>query len=656
MDTRTQDAKDGRKNQDRARTGPVGVSRIGRIEAGRETRVRAAMRPAALLAALVLALLLAACAAQTPQPFRLTVAHVNDTHSALDAVDENLTLDVDGAPTAVRAKLGGMARLKTGLDALRAKHGNVLTLHAGDAVQGTLYFNVFEGAAEFDFLNALGLDAMCLGNHEFDKGPAQLGRMLALARFPVLASNVDATAEPALAGRLRPYVLRRFATPGGEHTVAVIGSTTQATPLVTADVGRVRFNDPAPVLRALVRELEAAGINKIILLSHNGYDVDQELARSVPGLDVIVGGHTHTLLDPTPPEESGLAPKGLKALGLSPTGPYPTIVSGPHGAPVLIVQAWKWGEVLGQLSITFDAAGRISQHSDAPELLVSEPFSLAGAPVDPASALGKHLREQVLASGAASIAPPNPALLAKLAPYAAQIAAYQNAPLGVVVRTDLLRGTATDPGPLVADAYLAKVPGAQIALISAGGIRRDLLAGPVTQGQVMGVLPFGNSLVAMDITGAQLLAALEDAVEFRLAIRPPENNDPRKLVVVHSAGFSYSVHPLRPRGSRVDSLTLLAPDGAPFSPAATYRLVTNSFLANGGDGLATLKSIARNRVDTGLLEHDALAEHLRALGQRGSIEPPAAPRVVVDVPAEAPAGHKHSALRPLPGARWAAAA
>jgi len=247
----------------------------------------------------------------------------------------------------------------------------------------------------------------------------------------------------------------------------------------------------------------------------------------------------------------------------------------------------------------------------------------------------------------------DPALLAKLAPYAEKIAAFQNAPLGVSVRTDLIRGTATDPGPLVADAYLAKVPGAQLALVGAGGIRKDLFAGPVTQGQVLGVLPFGNTLVEMDITGAQLKAALEDAVEFRLAARPPENGDLRKLVVLHSAGFSYVIHPLRPRGDRVASLTLLRPGipGAPLDMAATYRLVTNSFLAGGGDGLSSLKGVSAKRTDTGFLEHDALAEHLISLGARGPIAPPAGLRVVI----EPPAAQGSPATSGLPGATEGAA-
>jgi 5'-nucleotidase len=169
--------------------------------------------------------------------------------------------------------------------------------------------------------------------------------------------------------------------------------------------------------------------------------------------------------------------------------------------------------------------------------------------------------------------------------------------------------------------------------VGAGGIRRDLLAGPLTQGQIMGVLPFGNTLVTLDLSGAQIKDALEDAVEFRLTTRPPENNDPNKIVVVHTAGLSYVIRPLQPKGKRIADLVLRPAAGTatPLDMTATYRLVTNSFLAGGGDGLTTLKNAVGNRVDTGYIEHDVFAEYLAALGAKGDISPPPA-RVVIEAP------------------------
>ena len=558
--------------------------------------------------ACAVALAAAGCAARAHQPLSLTLAHVNDTHSALQPVEENLTLFVDGASRVCRVQLGGMARLKSALDDVRAHNPNVLTLHAGDAVQGTLYFNIFGGVAEFDFLNALGVDAMVLGNHEFDRGPAHLAAMLAPARFPILAANIDATGEPELAARVRPYVVRQI---DGE-AVAIVGLITPLAPSIIKDVGRVRFLDPAPVLMKIIAGLKARNINKVVVLSHLGYAEDVALARAVPGIDVIIGGHSHTLLGDA---------DAFGQLGLTPAGPYPTRVQGPDG-PVFVVQAWKWAEALGVLTVRFDAAGRIAGYAAAPTLLPGDAFLLDGRPVDPASPAQAEILARLNASGVAKLYPEDPEMLRKLEPYKEKVATLQNASIGAQAAVDLLRGTATDPGPIVADACLAKVPGAQIAFVGAGGVRHDILAGPVTLGMVMAVSPFGNTLVAMDITGAQLKQALEQAVDFRITKRPPPDGDLRALPVIHPSGFVYVIHPLRPLGKRVDGLRLRGTDGTltPIDPAATYRLVTNNFLAGGGDGMGELKNVTTGRLDTGYLEHDALAEHLTRLG---TVAPPA---------------------------------
>ncbi len=557
------------------------------------------LRPAPALC-LALCIFLVACAGH--RPVEVAIAHINDTHSALEATPKRLAVRLpEGGERICRVPLGGMARLKTALDAARTDAPQLLTLHAGDAVQGTLYFNVFGGAAEFDFLNALGFDAMTLGNHEFDRGPAHLAAMLAHARFPILAANLDASAEPELAARLRPYVIRKIA---GEK-IAIVGLTTPITPRITRDVGRVRFLDPVESLKKIMIELRAHDINKIVVLSHLGYAEDLALAREVPGIDVIVGGHSHSLLG-----DAAI----LGRLGLTPDGPYPTEVRGPDG-PVLVVQAWRWGEELGLLDMRFDAAGRVVGFTAAPRLIAGETFAEDGRPVNPASPEHAALRDGLTASGVVTFAAEDPAMLRKLAPYHAQVAALQNAPIGARALVDLVRGTPTDPGPVLADACREAVPGARIAMVGAGGVRHDIPAGPITMGEVMAVSPFGNTLVVMDITGAQLKTALEQAVEFRLTVRPPANGDLRRLPVIHPSGFVYAIHPRRAFGERIDGLLLRAADGAttPVDPAGTYRLVVDNFLAGGGDGMAGLKAVARGRVDTGLLEHDALAEHLHRL-------------------------------------------
>jgi len=315
------------------------------------------------------------------------------------------------------------------------------------------------------------------------------------------------------------------------------------------------------------------------------------------------------------------------------------------------VQAWKWGEVLGLLTLRFDAKGQVTSFDAAPRLLLGEDFRRGSEAVAPGSQDYTDIQAALKASKMASITPEDPAMLRKLAPYKEKISALQNAPINARASVDLIRGTATDPGLLMADAYLAKTPDAQLALVGAGGQRRDLPQGELTLGMVLGVSPFGNTLVTLGITGAELAQILEDAVDFRLVARPVHGADLQKLPVMHSAGFRYTIHPLRPKGQRIDGLRLLLPGGgeAPLDPAATYRLVTNSFLAAGGDGLFTLKELKARQTDTGYLEHDALAEHLTRLGV---VNAPAGPRVVIELPETqaAPVVQPQSALPERRGA------
>ena len=577
------------------------------------------MRRSRALLALALALLaLAACARpvspQGARPFALTIAHVNDTHSNLEPAETRLTL----AGEKVTVRLGGFARLKSALDEVRAEAradgSRFLALHAGDAVQGTLFFNVFQGRADFDGLNALGLDAMTLGNHEFDRGTALTAELMGRARFPVVSANIDDAREPALAGRIKPYAIRDL----DGVRVGLVGVTTPGAPSISR-TGALRFHKAAPAVARAVRELHAQGVRVIIVLSHLGYAEDLALARAVPGLSVIVGGHSHSLLGD---------PARLKPLGLSPEGPYPTVARGPGGTRVLVVQAWRWGMQLGVLRVDFDADGDVAGFTARPRLLAGGGFRRGGADVDPGSPEYARLNAALLATGAARQTSEDPAVLALLAPYAARLDGFRNADIGAAAAADLVRGTRTDPGPIIAEAFLAKVPAAQAALVMPGNVRQDVFQGRITRAMVLGVLPFNDTLATVDLSGAQLKAVLEDAVEHRLKAKTAAGA-PRHTTLFYAAGLTCRVDVQAARGVRVHDLRVRGAGGelAPVDPAAVYRLVTSDFLAGGGDGMTTLKAAQGPREDTGLLDSDALAEHLQRLGV---VRPPAEPNVVIE--------------------------
>jgi 5'-nucleotidase/UDP-sugar diphosphatase len=542
---------------------------------------------------LLVFLLMACTGSRQYADYTLTIAHINDTHSYLEPLTVNLT--VNGAKTT--AELGGFARLKTALDEMRTQHPALLLLHGGDAVQGTLYFTLFNGALEFDFLNLLKVDALTFGNHEFDRGCGPIPGWIKRSSFPWLSANIDFSREPAIAPLVAPYLIKEI----NGQKIAVIGVTTEATPQSTLDAGKAIFNNAVTSARRQVKALTDQGVNKIILLSHLGYFQDLTLARQVSGLDIIVGGHTHSLL--------GDAQK-LAVLGLQPVGPYPTEVSAPDGKSVLVVQAWRWGHVLGSLHVDFNPAGAIIGYKANMAIPVGERFVRDNKQVLPGSEAYREILQMLDDSGAARMVSEDPQVLALLAPYKNHVEEYRKVRIAQA-RNDIVRGLNSGPGPLAADSLLAAVPHARVALVNNGGVRRDLLAGKISVSDVLEILPFADTLILADLTGLEIKTALEEGIDYLLKKYPVADPPPMPYV----AGIRFSVRPAAAPGDRISHLEVKE-NGVyqSLKPQEVYRLVTNSFVAAGRDGFAVIKNAAGFRSDTGIIDSDAFREHLQSLG------------------------------------------
>lgn len=535
-------------------------------------------------------LLAMACRAPASRP--LTLVHLNDTHSHLEAVP--VTLKVEGRDTTV--ELGGFARLQTEVDRLRREHPGLLMLHAGDAVQGTLYFGLFHGEADFEALNRLGVEAMAFGNHEFDRGPKAIPDFLDWAKFPLISCNIDFSGEPALASRVKPYIIKEVEG----FKVGIIGATTEETPIATADVGRTKFNDAIASVARAVAELEAQGVNRIILLSHLGYPHDKELASKVSGVDIIVGGHSHTLLG----DEGRLGP-----LGLQPQGPYPTVVNSSSGAQVLVVQAWQWGEMLGTLHVRFSTGGLVESFEAAPRLIAGDRFQQEGQAVS--AEASRRIRKTLEGTGLIRFPAEDPGVLGYLRPYQEEVSAYRQTVLATATQ-DLVRSLNGGPGPLIADSMLRALPKAQAAILNYGGVRRDLRAGNISQADVMEVLPFGNGLCLLELSGAELRRALEEDIEF--LVRKYEGVDP--LPMPYVAGLKLGVDLRGGQGTRVEELLIRRGEGfVPVEAAAKYWVAVNSFEAGGGDGFETLKAASARRIDTGIIDVEAFTAFLLSKGE-----------------------------------------
>jgi 5'-nucleotidase / UDP-sugar diphosphatase len=523
----------------------------------------------------------------------ITIAHVNDTHSHLEPSD--FTLRIYNQLTGV--KLGGFAALKSALDELRVREKNLLFLHGGDMVQGTLYFSRYKGSADIYMLNVLGLDIATAGNHEFDKGPALLASLIEAANFPIISANIDVSNEPALAGRIAPYAIRSV---GGDR-VGIIGLTTMETPFISNPGKSVKFLNPAGSARAAVEQLHKAGVRKIILLSHLGYAEDIAVAKSVAGIPVIVGANSHTLLGDV---------NTFGAIGLHPKGPYPAIVKNPEGNSVLIVQAWEWAKVLGVLRLRFNSAGDITDWTCSPRLIVGTSFRRNDAEVLRGSKEYREILAALKASGIAAVYEEDATVRSRIDIYKGPIQEM----MAAIVATSaqyLRRGNNTGPGPVVADAMLWKTraSGAQIAIQNTGGIRRDIAAGNISIADIYELLPFNNTLVLMDIKGGDLASALEEGVEYQMSTGS-------KGPYLYVSGISFKIDKKKPKGKRIYDLKVRQPDGSytQLQDGQTLRIVTNDYLAGGGDGMNILKRAVGYRVDTGYIDTEVMIEYLKELG------------------------------------------
>ena len=376
--------------------------------------------------------------------------------------------------------------------------------------------------------------------------------------FPILMSNADISGEALL----RDIIQKSVIIEQGGEKIGLIGLTPQDTDELASPGPNVVFSGPSSTVQAEVDKLTAMGVNKIIVLSHSGYLVDQVVATNTTGVDVIVGGHSNTLLSNTNERAEGA---------------YPTMIG-----DTAIVEAYAYGKFLGELNVTFDNAGNILQ-------AVGEPLSLDGTvPEDSitkdritqAAVLLEEIRNQVVAKSSA------------------------------VIQGDrkVCRVAECEMGNLVADAMLAYVAdqGAQIAIANSGGLRASIDVGDVTMGEVLTVLPFQNTLATFQISGQGVIDALENGVS---QVEEVKGRFPQ----VAGLKFTWDLSVAPNEGRVVEVMVAEGAGFVPIDPAAIYMMVTNNYVRNGGDGYKMFRS-GLNAYDYGPGLEVVLAEHMAAQG------------------------------------------
>ncbi|MGN7851970.1 5'-nucleotidase C-terminal domain-containing protein [Exiguobacterium sp. 22311] len=501
--------------------------------------------------------------------FSIGLMHTNDTHANLDKAPKRATV------------------IKDLRSAYRAAGKPSLLLDAGDVFSGSLYFNKFLGQADLELMNYMKYDMMTFGNHEFDLGDTDnniaLKNFVTKAKFPFITANVDFSKNELFnglqkktitAGPERGKIYQGIIKEYKGQKIGFFGLTTEETADI-ASPGTVAFANYITSAKAAVKKLEDRGVNKIVALTHIGFDDneaidnDQLLARNVDGIDVIVGGHSHTKLE-------------------KPVVVDETVVPG-KSEPTIIAQAYQYGDFLGNLDLTFDYKGKLTEYN--------------GSLIDVSKAAEDVRAAEILK------------------PYADQIAELKNEEVGANIVNALpnprgevsVRNSETALGNLITDGMLKKAKeynkDTVIAMQNGGGIRAAIDAGPLTVGEVLTTLPFGNTLATAKMTGEEI----KNLLEISVGIAPKENGG-----FLHVSGMKFEYDSTKAVGERVTKMEVN--NNGTFEvidPAKTYVIATNAFTAKGGDGLTPFETAykAGRVTDLGLSDWENLRDFTKSLGQ-----------------------------------------
>ncbi|GIV19409.1 MAG: multifunctional 2',3'-cyclic-nucleotide 2'-phosphodiesterase/5'-nucleotidase/3'-nucleotidase [Armatimonadota bacterium] len=389
-----------------------------------------------------------------PRYWKLTILHTNDTHGNLlpfnypDPPDPN----TQEAQLALRRDIGGIARRATVARQSRNAFGTTWVVDVGDFCDGTAFSVEFRGEADVAAMNALGYTIGTHGNHEFNNTRAQWQKLVQMARYPVVCANVvDASTKQPL---LKPYEILQVEG----ARIAVLGLVTESTRGYPATREGIEIQNAIDTARRLVPELRRQA-DVVLLLSHLGYEVDRRLAREVPGIDIIVGGHSHTRL-----AKPDFVPAGDLTSVFQKNG-------------TVIAQAFQWGGELGRLEIILRRdpnTGKWTFMSYRGDLILISPDI-----------------------------PDDPTVKAVVDRYWKPMKAYYGVVIGEAEDDFTHRGDDDAEYNLVADA-VREVLGTEADLENMGGVRAPVLRGPITRYDLAKALPFGNTMVKFRATGAQL--------------------------------------------------------------------------------------------------------------------------------------------------------
>ena len=499
------------------------------------------VRPAAVAAVAAAALAMTLCAGPAAaEPVTLTIVHVND----LDRIEGS-------------GDRGGMARLAAVVKDTRANARHVLVTHGGDAISPSLLSSFDKGAHMIDLLNQVGIDAMALGNHEFDFTPAVTVARIAEAEFPMLSNNA---VEPD--GTLLDGVTDHLLLDVDRYRVGVFGLTTAMTPEISS-VGDVAFRPAAEVAAERSATLRASGADLVIAVAHTGRHEDAEVMRR-GGVDLLLSGHDHDMRIDV-------------------------------GRDATFVESGSQAEFVTVVEVAMDTV----EGRRGPRFVWEPAFRVVNT----------------------RTVTPDPDIEAAVARYMERLSTELDVEIGTTTveldsRRAVVRTGEAVIGNLIADA-MRTATGADVAMTNGGGIRGDRVYAPGTtllRRDIQTELPFGNKTIVLELTGAELQAALENGVG---GVTMGAGRFP------HVSGMTFRLDASKPSGSRVAGVTV---GGEPLDRGRTYRVATNDFMGRGGDGYSMFVDAPR-LIDSASGKLMA-AQVIEAIAAAGEVAPRLEGRIV----------------------------
>lgn len=477
----------------------------------------------------------------------VTILHLNDLHGYIAE-----RLDNNNKP------FGGMARVATVVAETRRQNPWTLMVDSGDHIQGAPIANFFYGSNVIEAYNAIQLDLATFGNHEFDWGRETIEKRMNEAKYDYICANlIDSKSGQLFTGK--GYVVKEV----GPVTLGFTGLITPELPTLVNPkrIEGLQVLDPAAAAGEAAAALKKNGSVYNIVLSHLGFEEDKKLAQKVEGIDLIIGGHSHTRLD------------------------QPLEVAG-----VKIVQTGQHGENLGRIDLEFAVDRNGAKLLNMKYRLI--PINESIKPDEKIKNLIKPYEEELNAKMDEVIG---------------------EALVDLVGEREKVRTSETNLGNFIAD-WMRTALGADIAITNAGGIRAGIAKGPIRVRDIYSVLPFDNLLVLVELTGSQVIEALENAYsKYPLA-------DGRFAQI---SGIKVTIDPSREPGQRVTEVLV---NGVPIDPQGKYKVATNDFLYNGGDGYEVFKNGKFLGWSTGEWMRDELIRYLR---QYPKVNPAVEGRIII---------------------------